>query len=773
MSREAPRNIISIEQFYDALWGRARPSDEQRSVVEADAAAPLFVVAGPGSGKTTCLTLRILKMILVDKVPPHGIIATTFTVKAANELRSRVLAEGFNVVDALASRRDVSAEYKRWLARIDINQVWTGTLDSLCEQILRDHRVPGTEPPVLVDEYVGRTLMLREGLFKDERFKDEQLADFLRSIHSDQPNLYNFNTGTKLGLLTSIWDRRHMDLVDWARFLRPGPKNRHPGRAAVDRALDDYRHALKRHGLVDFAMLEYTVLQLLREKRLGEFVADLKVLLVDEYQDTNLLQEKIYFELAQACRGALCVVGDDDQSLYRFRGATVNLFTEFAARYKERFRRSVQPLYLSTNYRSTRRIVEFVNDYATLDKRYGEVRVKRKPALRPGPKAETGRPVLAMFRASREELADDLADFLYQVFRENGYSIKGIEPIECDAQAGDIGDCALLCSSPAEYGSGRIRLPGLLRERLAGFTQPIKVFNPRGEDFAGLGLVRLFGGLLAECVDPGGKVQSAAKLFISNEVLDIWRSTADAYLKNADHGLRNYVNGWKGRDPGGAGRQWPKNVSVLQLMYGLVHYLPELHDRADGQVYLEVFTRQLAACEQVCKFKGRLVHSPDNPGLGEASVKELLRDFLGPLASGGVQVDEELITAFPRDQLSILSIHQSKSLEFPLTIVDVGSDFAQNRPQQAFKRFPTGGGATHRMEDIFRAASELGVDARSQVDRAFDDLYRQYFVAYSRPQDVLLLVGLNGCMNGKIPNAATGWERNGAMQWAKAPYVLI
>jgi DNA helicase-2/ATP-dependent DNA helicase PcrA len=766
--------MISIEQFYDALWGRERrPSDEQRCVVEAPASRPLFVVAGPGSGKTTSLTLRILKMILVDQVPPHGIIATTFTVKAADELRSRVLGWGFKLIDALASRRDVGAEYKKWLAKIDINQVWTGTLDSLCEQILRDHRVPGTEPPVLADDYVTRTLMLREGLFKDDRLRDEDLDNFLLGIHSEKNNRFNFNAATKVGLLRSIWDRRHMDLVDWDAFLCSGPKSERAGRAALDRALEDYRQALADNGLVDFSLLEYTVLQLLRDKRLGDFVADLKVLLVDEYQDTNLLQEQIYFELAQACRGALCVVGDDDQSLYRFRGATVDLFTQFASRYKERFGRSVQPMYLSTNYRSTKRIVEFVNGYASLDERYGEVRVKRKPALRPGPAAEAGRPVLAMFRPTREELAADLADFLYKVFRGRGYQANGMEVIARDPLAGDIGDCALLCSSPAEYAADRMRLPGLLRERLKELRSPIKVFNPRGEDFAGLALVRLFGGLLAECIDPGSRVQSSTRLYIPDAVLDDWRNEAAAHLKNTPGGLRNYVNGWQQRDPGVSGRKWPQNVSLLQLIYGLVHYVPELRDRAEGQVYLEVFTRQLAACEQVGKFKGRLVHAPDNPGLGDASVKELLREFLGPLLSGAMQVDEELITAFPRNELSILSIHQSKGLEFPLTIVDVGSDFATNHAAQAFKRFPAAGGPTQRMEDTFRAASELGTDGRTQVNRAFDDLYRQYFVAYSRPQDVLLLVGLDGCKPGGIRSAATGWDRDATMRWNTAPYMLI
>jgi DNA helicase-2/ATP-dependent DNA helicase PcrA len=66
----------------------------------------------------------------------------------------------------------------------------------------------------------------------------------------------------------------------------------------------------------------------------------------------------------------------------------------------------------------------------------------------------------------------------------------------------------------------------------------------------------------------------------------------------------------------------------------------------------------------VGKFSGRVVYEPDNADLSNASVKELLRDFLGPIASGTVKVNEDLMEAFPRDRLSILSIHQSKGLEF-------------------------------------------------------------------------------------------------------------
>lgn len=188
-----------------------------------------------------------------------------------------------------------------------------------------------------------------------------------------------------------------------------------------------------------------------------------------------------------------------------------------------------------------------------------------------------------------------------------------------------------------------------------------------------------------------------------------------------------------------------------------------------------MFTRQLSACEQVGKFDGRVLHNAANPGLGDASVKELIRDFLAPIAAGLVSVNEDLVETFPRNRLSVLSIHQPKGLEFPLTIVDVGSDFKDLRSPK-FKRFPDTGGPPHRLEDLLRPYSPLGWPNRRQVDRAFDDLHRQFFVAFSRPQDVLLLVGVDPTApGGRVENVATGWRRDGVCPWAppNLPFEMI
>jgi len=173
--------MINLDRFHAACKvsiGRD-PNNEQKEALNVSAQSPLFIVAGPGTGKTACLTLRILKLVLVDRVPPRGVLATTFTKKAAAELRSRILSWGFKMIEHFKNDVTLPEPTRTWCAQLDINQTLTGTIDSICEQLLRDHRDLAALPPVLADDFVAKTLLLREGLLGGNRFKDT----FLKLIY--------------------------------------------------------------------------------------------------------------------------------------------------------------------------------------------------------------------------------------------------------------------------------------------------------------------------------------------------------------------------------------------------------------------------------------------------------------------------------------------------------------------------------------------------------------------------------------------------------------
>ncbi|MCW1886723.1 DEAD/DEAH box helicase [Luteolibacter flavescens] len=795
--------MLSFSGFLKALneVGR-KPNPNQQLAVEAAKDAPLFVVAGPGTGKTATLTMRMLKLVFVDQVEPKGILATTFTKKAAAELRSRVLGWGYGVQEWLLEHGGLSRMDRMWVERVDINQIRTGTIDSICEELLRDFRDPGTDPPILADEFVAETLMLRHGMFGasgQRRYQDPDLDEFLCSARGT--GRYGWHVGSKTELVRTMWDRRHHDQLDWMAWVKSGStKEEVAARKVLDEALDDYAVELSKRLMVDFSQLEQTVLDRLRAGGFKEFTDELQVVLVDEYQDTNLLQESLYFELAKRCDGALTVVGDDDQSLYRFRGATVDLFSNFASRYQSvgGFAKVPTPVFLNANYRSTSTIIGFVNDYARLDREYQAVRVAGKPKLK-NPKAgeEEDFPILGMFRRTLDELAEDLASFIHKVTRGGGYKLPDGKVIQVDRKnGGDVGDLALLCSSPREVNAaGDSRLPMVLKDELLAQKEPIPTFNPRGQDFASIGIVQLLGGLLLCCLDRDGDAEDAAGKGLGRETRSTfgqWATLAEDWLKGtavvprvatkADTRLNHYVSHWADRKPDKSGAKWPTYVSCIELLYDLVHWLPELHDDPEGQVYLEVFARQLGAAEQVSGFKAQVITNPADAKLSKTSVGHLLLYFLAPIAEGSAKVDEELMDAFPRDRLSILSIHQSKGLEFPLVIVDVGSDFKASSKfpkghfANAFKRFPRQPGTPHNLEDLMRPHSPLKTLKRDPIDRAFDDLFRQFFVAFSRPEEVLLLVGLDGSHpdRGTIRNVATGWDRDEQNHWAgKVPFFDI
>ena len=127
-----------------------------------------------------------------------------------------------------------------------------------------------------------------------------------------------------------------------------------------------------------------------------------------------------------------------------------------------------------------------------------------------------------------------------------------------------------------------------------------------------------------------------------------------------------------------------------------------------------------------------------------------------------------------------MSIHQSKGLEFPLVIVDVGSKFKNNDIRTQNLRFPKKEPEYTIMEESIRKYSELGADDRSEKDKSFDDLTRLYFVAFSRAEHILILTGLNKAIDGysfkqkhkSIPNVALGWSRDEHQKGFKEIYLV-
>ncbi|MBM3304976.1 MAG: ATP-dependent helicase, partial [Candidatus Aminicenantes bacterium] len=299
---------------------------QRRAVVHGK--GPLLIVAGAGTGKTKVITHRIAHLIASKKARPDEILAVTFTEKAAHEMEARV---------------DVLVPYTSSFAEIS-------TFNSLGERILRGYALDLGYPPDfrLLDE-VEQAVFFRENLFRLPLDYYRPLGQPVRHIQE---------------LLDAIRRLKQEDIrpdeyLRWAQDLTDsasGESDKETARkhTEVARVYSAYQDLLKREGLIDFEDQVTLAVELFRTRPsvLEEFRARTRYVLVDEFQDTNYVQFELLKMLAAGHRN-LTVVGDDDQSIFRFRGASLSNILDFQEVYPEAKR-----IVLTRNYRSTQPILD-------------------------------------------------------------------------------------------------------------------------------------------------------------------------------------------------------------------------------------------------------------------------------------------------------------------------------------------------------------------------------------------------------------------------------
>ena len=804
-------------------------NEDQKLAISSPKDQSLFIVAGPGSGKTTVMVLKILKFIFVDDVSPNEILATTFTRKAASELLSRILSWGDKIKSKLiASYMDkmFSGEISddsiiKEINRIDFNQINIGTIDSIADELLRIHRQAGTSQPILIEDFVANSVMINECLLKEDRYKHDSLQEYLAEITGKQSNTDEKpkvkNLTMMASILIEIKEHIYYNMIDINNILK-NIQSTEIGKQLALKLILEYVEILKGQNIYDFAMLETEFLRRLDSDSLSAFLNDIKIILVDEYQDTNLLQESIYFKIAESAignGGNITVVGDDDQSLYRFRGASVDLFTNFIERIAK-IGIEAREVNLKTNYRSTENIIDLCNDFVELDDEYQSARVKEKPKIEvPSLNADDSNqvPILGMFRNNEQILSNDLARFIDELNRNGivkrkikrvltkednqkfnsdnkttliNYRDKGFDLAEGEdeivIELGDEGsaeDIAFLTYSPKELtATGSRTFTFALKKQLARLRHPIDVFNPRGQDLQNIDCVAVFCGLMLECIDPNSRYQRTNDKLpnAASRNMTVWRRKANSYIKDVNPephspvSLEKFVTHWQIRHPFSSDEskdiKWPTKANLMELAYKLVSWIPEFQEDDEGVVYLKAITQTITQTSFFNKYSANIDFS--SPEAEKESINEALLNIFVPIASGGVQIDENYFEVIPSNRFNIMSIHQAKGLEFPLVIVDVGSRFKKNLSKDANLRFPKDADSSSIIQDRVKKYSSMSNNDRDSKDMAFDDLTRLYFVAFSRAKDVLLLVGLNPNIDGykqnekqmKIPNVALGWNRD-------------
>jgi len=284
-------------------------NDAQRSAVTADA-KPMLVIAGAGSGKTRVLTHRAAWLIEVEGVSPQGLLAVTFTNKAAAEMRGRI----------------------EQLLDMPVNHLWIGTFHGLAHRLLRRHwkeaKLPQNFQIIDSDDQLRLIKRLLKGLDLDDgRWGPREVQYFINGQKDE---------GLRAEHIDDEGDPNRRQFIELYR---------------------DYQATCERGGLVDFAELLLRAHELWRDNPevLAFYQRRFRHLLVDEFQDTNAIQYA-WLRLLAGQGGLPFVVGDDDQSIYRWRGARVEHIHQFQRDFPK-----AEVVKLEQNYRSTATILDAAN----------------------------------------------------------------------------------------------------------------------------------------------------------------------------------------------------------------------------------------------------------------------------------------------------------------------------------------------------------------------------------------------------------------------------
>lgn len=292
-----------------------KPNREQQQVIDT-IDGPVLVVAGAGTGKTATIVKRIEHIISDGYARPWQVLAITFTNKAAGELKERLI----NTVGEEA------------------NDIWAHTFHSMCGRILRRFadRLGYTQHFTIYDTDDQKRVMKRvqKSLGIEDKFLNH------RAILNEISHAKD-----------SLIDCREYKASTVNDFRK----------AKIAQCYEEYQNELKRADAMDFDDMIFNTVQLLKQNEdvLELYQNQFKYVIVDEYQDTSYAQYILTYLLADGYHN-ICVVGDDDQSIYRFRGATIENIMRFKERYEKEGVKVIQ-LQLAENYRSMQNILDAAN----------------------------------------------------------------------------------------------------------------------------------------------------------------------------------------------------------------------------------------------------------------------------------------------------------------------------------------------------------------------------------------------------------------------------
>lgn len=678
-------------------FGRANIS--QKEAIKTTE-GPLLLIAGPGTGKTFTLVQRTVYLIQEKHVNPNDILIATFTEKAAKELVTRI-------TDELA-KRNIS---------VNLNEMYVGTFHSICLRLLKENLAyTRIKKNFRVLDQFDQQYMVYQNLYK---FKNIPYYSQVVSITEKRTK----SKWDQAQIICKYVNNLSEELVDYKEMQLSGDTQI----AALGNVLETYKVFLEENNYLDFSSIQIEAYTLLKNvpEILKKLQKQLKYIMIDEYQDTNYIQEQLIFLLAGEKKN-ICVVGDDDQGLYRFRGATIRNILEFPSKFPDGACKKIE---LIDNYRSHEDIVDFYNTWM-------------KNTAGSGFKFSWK----DLYRYDKEIIAKNSKELQSPtVIRITGNGsdpeawykeiLKFIQALRDSGKLTDYNQLAFLFRS-------------VKHERVVGLSayleeHGVNVYSPRSDMFferddikkiIGCFLI-LFGNYTNFIYDDDfikyfsdlrdyydACIKLATPIFQTNPEFAVWAKEKIIFHatmpKNTDYAFTGLLYQLIAFSPfreyldsdlqGGVNDLRPqRNIAMLTEILQKYEYLYNL----------DVFTT---------KYIGK-------------EVERFFKTYLRLIIREGITEYEDDSEYAPSGCVSFLTIHQSKGMEFPVVVVSVDSasprkqtdDLLQKVALKYFHRKP------------FEPLAQI----------KFFDFWRLYYTAYSRAQNLLVLTSRSednrGCQPSK------------------------
>ena len=562
----------------------------QREAVEKTE-GPVLILAGAGSGKTRVLTTRIGHLIEDKGVQPANILAITFTNKAANEMRERV-------EETLES---------------DASDMWISTFHSCCVRILRKdiNRIGYNRSFVIYDSADQVTLVkdcLKELNLNDKEFEPKMI---ISTISGAKDKLYD----PKQFKAMHMNDNRMSKIADVYAL---------------------YQDRLKRNSALDFDDLIFKTVELLKSDKevLDYYRNRFKYIMVDEYQDTSKAQYELIKILAKEHQN-ICVVGDDDQSIYGWRGADIRNILEFEKDYDD-----VHVVKLEQNYRSTQIILDAANTVIS-----NNIERKRK---RLWSEKKDGELIKIQVAQDEIEESDFVADMIAKISREQNRSYKDFAVLyRANAQSRSVEDALNRSQIPYNiYGGTKFYERKEIKDLIA-YLRVIQ--NPQDD----ISIKRIINvprrGIGLRTIE---KIEDRASLkqeSIYSVLIDI--ETNSEISTKARNSISEFVDNVIG------------TLRTMREVYPVSKLIEKVIESIDYYGYIdELYKGDKEEAEErkdnVKEFISVAMEFEQN------SEEKDLETFLTGVALTSESSEEEEI-----DKVSLMTIHTSKGLEFPVVFI--------------------------------------------------------------------------------------------------------